>query len=66
MKVRKSESLISYGQICSKIPNFWLNALLNHRDLQEYINTSDYDCLRHLRILDVQVHIYTMRFLKSR
>jgi hypothetical protein len=53
--LKYARSLLFVAQICSKIPNFWLNTLLNHSELQEYINTSDYDCLRHLKILDVQV-----------
>jgi hypothetical protein len=42
-------------QICEKIPNFWLNAILNHQELQNYVASDDYECLGFLTAVDVQV-----------
>jgi len=52
---RKKQPLFDErSKICAEIPNFWLNALLNHPDLQQYITTDDYALLRHLTSVEVK------------
>eukprot|EP00283_Hemiselmis_rufescens_P004230 CAMPEP_0173425868 /NCGR_PEP_ID=MMETSP1357-20121228/5475_1 /TAXON_ID=77926 /ORGANISM="Hemiselmis rufescens, Strain PCC563" /LENGTH=235 /DNA_ID=CAMNT_0014389399 /DNA_START=9 /DNA_END=712 /DNA_ORIENTATION=- len=42
------------GKICSRIPAFWMNAICNHPQLQQYLNTQDYEVLKDLSVLDVE------------
>ena len=63
---REQLTLMDCGQICAKIPNFWLNAILNHHELSNYIASEDYECLGTLTALDVQVDAETKIILGPR
>ena len=42
------------ASVCSRIPNFWMNCLVNHPGLGSCISLKDLDCLRNLSSVDVE------------